>query len=305
MSENTQSNDSNAAVDDLIEMLNLADRGATQNETLFGAQTLNRESPRIYGGQVLAQAIIAMTSTVDSDRDIHSLHGYFIRPGDIDQDLSFGVQKLNDGRSFSTRRVQAYQQGQAIFSAISSFQTASQGPEHGSTMPSDLPDPESLPTVADLVGHLPLPIARAISYHRPFDLRHVEEPLWLKADSSKSPTTAVWFKSFAPLPDDPNFHKAAIAYASDYMPVEPGLRAHGKHWMEQGMKVASLDHAIWFHRPARADEWLLYTLEAPSAQDARSLATGKIFSQDGAHVATIAQETMLRLPEYREDITAV
>ena len=306
MAENFDPTDEEAcgkqAVDALKQMLSLQELSEESGEQRFMARTLNRESPRIYGGQVLAQAIMAASHAAPVDRPIHSIHGYFLRPGDIDQELTLGVQHLNDGRSFSTRRVQAYQDQQPIFSAIASFQEAAKGPEHSSPMPQDLPSPESLPKVSDLVGHVPLPIARAISYERPFDLRHVEEPLWLSADPEKSPTTSVWFKTFDALPDDPTLHKAAIAYASDYLPVEPGLRAHGKHWLEQGMKVASLDHAMWFHRPARADEWLLYVLESPSAQDARSLATGKIFTAEGDHVATVAQETMLRLPEYREVI---
>lgn len=290
------------AVEKLQRMLSITDGVQEGKEIIFNAETLNRESRRIYGGQVLAQAIIAGAQTIDDDHQMHSIHAYFIRPGDIDQPLSFGVQKLADGRSFSTRRIQAYQDSEEIFSAIASYQTHSEGVDHSSPMPSDVPDPESLPTVADLVGHVPLPIARAIAYERPFDLRHVEQPLWLAADSERKPTSALWFKAFDSLGDDPVVHQAAIAYASDYVPVEPGLRAHGKFWLEQGMKVASLDHAIWFHRPARADEWLLYVLESPSAQDARSLSVGKIFTREGKHVATVTQESMLRLPEYRESI---
>lgn len=292
------------AVDDLLRMLQLNPKESQDGFESFEAMTLNRESSRIYGGQVLAQAIVAGAQSVAADRTMHSIHAYFVRPGDVDQPLSFDVKKLNDGRSFSTRRIQASQASEEIFSAIASYQTDTQGAEHSSPAPENIPDPESLPTVAELVGHVPLPIAQAIAFERPFDIRHVDPPLWLAADPERKPSTAIWFKAFAPLGDDPIIHQAAIAYASDYVPVEPGLRAHGKYWLEQGMKVASLDHAVWFHRPARADEWLLYVLDSPSAQDARSLATGKIFTAEGVHVATVAQETMLRLPEYRENITA-
>lgn len=290
------------AVNELLRMLTLGEPSETAAEMVFSAETLNRETRRVFGGQVLAQAIIAGSRTVTDDRAIHSIHGYFIRPGDVDQPLSFGVRKLNDGRSFSTRRIQAYQDSAEIFSSIASFQDPAQGPEHGSVMPDGVPKPESLPSVADLVGHVPLPIARSIAYERPFDIRHVDQPLWLSADSDQRPASMAWVKSFAPLGDDPVIHRAALAYASDYLPVEPGLRAHGKFWMEEGMRVASLDHAMWFHRPVRVDEWLLYVLDSPSAQDARSLATGKFFTADGVHVATVAQETMLRLPEFREDV---
>lgn len=308
MSENTEQSEEissgQRAVEDLLHMLELGPGEMKNGEETFDALTLNRESRRIYGGQVLAQAIVAGAQTVEKDRTLHSIHGLFVRPGDVDQNLQFGVRTLNDGRSFSTRRIQAYQDAQEIFSSLASYQAASRGVEHSTPMPENIPAPESLPTVADLVGHVPLPIARAIAFERPFDLRHVEQPLWLSADAKNSPTTAVWFKTFAPLVGDPAIHQAAIAYASDYVPVEPGLRAHGKYWLEQGMNVASLDHTIWFHRPARADEWLLYVLESPSAQDARSLAIGKIFSAEGEHVATVAQESMLRLPEFREDFTS-
>ncbi len=287
------------AVADLQEMLKLTPLGRQQGEEIYSALTINPESRRIFGGQVLAQAIVALSDSVVETRTMHSIHAYFLRPGQVDQDLSFGVQKLTDARSFTSRRVQAYQQNQVIFSAIASFQEQAQGPNHSTPAPQNMPKPEELASVAETVGHLDLPIAQAISYHRPFDLRYIQAPLWLKPDPNPPPNAAVWFKTFAPLPDDPLLHRAALAYASDYLPVEPGLRAHGKFWLQQGLKVASLDHAIWFHRPARADQWLLYTLESPSAQDARSLALGKIFSSEGEHVATVAQETMLRLPEYR------
>lgn len=285
----------------LIAMLDLQERPAFgSDQQSFEAQTLSRESPRIFGGQVLAQAVMAASRSVDSDRAIHSFHGYFLRPGSIDEQLSLGVQALNDGRSFSTRRVHAYQQGLPIFSCIASFQTESAGPDHSSEMPEGIPDPESLPTVAELIGKIPVPVAKAVAYDRPFDLRHVSAPIYMQPDKNQSATNAVWFKTFESLPDDPVLHRAAIAYASDYTQMEPLLRRHGKFWLEPGMNVASLDHAMWFHRDARADEWLLLVQESPSAQDARGLSVGKIFTQDGVHVATVVQEAMFRLPEYKK-----
>lgn len=283
----------------LLDMLSPTRAGASAHEDVFSARTLTRESPRIFGGQVLAQAVVTASRTVEG-KDIHSLHGYFLRPGSTDQPLSYGVEKLNDARSFATRRIQAYQDGAAIFSAIASFQVAAQGPNHSSPMPQNLPDPESLPTAADLLGHLQVPIARKVAYDRPFDVRHIDQPLYLEADPVPSASNRIWFKTFEALPDDPVVHRAAIAFASDYTPLEPVLRRHGRTWLGEGMKVASLDHAIWFHRDARADDWLLLVQESPSAQDARGLSVGKIFTRTGEHVATVTQEAMIRLPEYRQ-----
>ena len=284
----------------LIAMLDVQERPAFgSDQRSFEATTESRESPRIFGGQVLAQAVVAASRSVDSERRIHSFHGYFLRPGSIEAQLTLGTQALNDGRSFSTRRVHAYQDGLPIFSCIASFQTNSAGPEHASAMPENIPAPDSLPSVAELIGHVPVPVAQAVAYERPFDVRHVDAPLYVRPDAERSATNAVWFKTFEALPDDAVLHRAALAYASDYTQIEPLLRQHGRFWLEPGMKVASLDHAMWFHREARADEWLLMVQESPSSQDARGLTLSKIFKQDGTHVATVAQEAMFRLPEFK------
>lgn len=282
----------------LVQMLSPVPGIARAHEQVFSAVTLTRETPRIFGGQVLAQAIVSAAHTVEK-KQIHSLHGYFLRPGNVDDPLSYGVESLNEARSFATRRVQAYQNGAPIFSAIASFQSEARGPEHSSDFPMNVPDPELLPTAADLLGHIDLPMAQKVAYTRPFDVRHIATPLYTSPAVSPTPTNMVWFKTFEPLPDNPTLHQAALAYASDYTQLEPVLRNHGKSWLEPGMKVASLDHAMWFHRPARADRWLLLVQESPSAQDARGLSIGKIFTASGKHVATVAQEAMLRLPEYR------
>lgn len=297
MSENTQQD--LTPTQKLLAMLDLQAGGASAHEQVFSALTLTRESPRIFGGQVLAQALIAAARTVEG-KVLHSLHGYFLRPGDVDGDLSYGAEVLNEARSFATRRVQAYQGGQPIFSCITSFQVPSAGLDHGSPMPQQVTPPEDLPTAADLLGHLLVPIAQKVAFSRPFDVRHISDPVYLEPGHVKEPVNMVWFKTFEPLPDDPVLHQAAIAYASDYTQLEPVLRRHGRTWLEPGMKVASLDHAIWFHRPARADEWLLLVQESPSAQDSRGLSVGKIFTRDGTHVATVTQEAMIRLPEYRD-----
>ena len=193
-----------------------------------------------------------------------------------------------------------------MFSAIMSVQADSRGPEHTAVTMPEVPDPESLPKVSDYLGQLPHPIAQAVAWERPIDMRHVDAPLYTQADaSSTQPRACVWFKTFDRLVHADGSeaseaeHRAAIAYASDYLPLEPALRRHGKFWLEPGLKSASLDHAMWFHRPARADEWLLYVLDSPSAQGGRMLAQGSIFNRSGELVATVAQEMMFRLPEYR------
>ncbi|WP_421083016.1 acyl-CoA thioesterase [Rothia nasimurium] len=283
----------------LLAMLDIQGGGASAHEQVFNAVTLTRESPRIFGGQVLAQALMAAARTVEG-KVLHSVHGYFLRPGDVDTDLSYGAETLNEARSFATRRVQAYQGGLPIFSCIASFQSPARGLDHGSPMPENLTPPEELPTAAELLGHLPYPIAQKVAFTRPFDVRHVNAPVYLEPGQEKEPVNMVWFKTFEQLPDDPVIHQASIAYASDYTQLEPVLRKHGRSWLEPGMKVASLDHAIWFHRPARADEWLLLVQESPSAQDSRGLSVGKIYTRDGLHVATVTQEAMIRLPEFRD-----
>jgi len=239
------------------------------DEVLSGV-TLTREQPRTFGGQVLAQSIIAADRTVEG-KALHSIHAYFLRPGDIERELFFSTQRLNDSRSFSTRRVQVFQDEAPMFSAIMSFQAESRGPEHTAVTMPDVPDPESLPMVSDYLGQLPHPIAQAVAWERPIDMRHVDAPLYTQPDSSSTePRACVWFKTFDRLVHADGSeasdaeHRAAIAYASDYLPLEPALRRHGKFWLEPGLKSASLDHAMWFHRPARADEWLPVVVGAPS-----------------------------------------
>ena len=293
----------------LMRMLDLSPVEATPasfgSDEVSTGVTLTREQPRTFGGQVLAQSIIAADRTVEG-KDIHSIHAYFLRPGDIERELFFATQRLNDSRSFSTRRVQVFQDEAPMFSAIMSFQADSRGPEHTAVTMPEVPDPESLPMVSDYLGELPHPVAQAVAWERPIDMRHVDAPLYTQPDaSSTQPRACVWFKTFDRLVHADGSeaseaeHRAAIAYASDYLPLEPALRRHGKFWLEPGLKSASLDHAMWFHRSARADEWLLYVLDSPSAQGGRMLAQGSIFNRSGELVATVAQEMMFRLPEYR------
>ncbi|MGC7153149.1 acyl-CoA thioesterase [Paenarthrobacter ureafaciens] len=281
----------------LIGLLDLGDfDGARTNEDIFLGPSQRQPRHRVFGGQVLAQSIMAGMRTVDADRVAHSMHGYFLRPGDANKPITFGVERLRDGRSFSARRVHAYQDGVPILSMIASFQVADEGLDHQTAMPEGIPDPESLPSTADLLSSFDHPLARHMSSERPFDVRHVDPALYVTAPTRHVATNAVWMKTIGPLPDDPNLHRAALAYASDYTLLEPILRKHGLAWMTPGMSVASLDHAMWWHRPVRVDEWMLYVQESPSAQGARGLATGRIFNREGLHVATVAQEGMVRIP---------
>ncbi|MDO5618412.1 acyl-CoA thioesterase [Kocuria sp.] len=285
----------------LIEMLNVSNQGGIRTlEDIFVGQTISSLRGSVYGGQVMAQSLRAAMATVEEDRTIHSMHCYFLRAGDIHEPITFGVERMRDGRSFSTRRVHAYQFGAPILSGIFSFQTASRGLEHQDDCPKGMPDPESLPTASDLLGHLDLPQARAIAKERPFDIRYITPAIYLGPTERREPFSAVWVKTHRALPDDPGLHQAALAYVSDYVLLEPALRKHGKSWLEKGMAIASLDHAMWWHRPARADEWLLYVQASPSASGARALGEGRMFDREGKLVATTMQEGMIRLPEFRD-----
>lgn len=281
----------------LIDLLDLSSAdGAHTDEEIFVGSSIRQSGKRVFGGQVLAQSLIAATRTVDPARAVHSMHGYFLRAGDAEEPITFGVQRLRDGRSFSARRAHAYQKGVPILSMIASFQTPDDGVVHQEPMPSGVPEPESLPSTADLLGRFDHPVAQAWAFDRPFDIRHIESPLYIENTGTKEPRNAVWMKSFGPMPGDQTIQRAALAYASDYTLLESILRPHGLNWIAPGMSVASLDHAMWWHRPVRVDEWLLYVQQSPSASGARGLATGQIYSRSGELVATVAQEGMVRVP---------
>jgi acyl-CoA thioesterase-2 len=283
---------------ELLTTLNLSDAsGARPREDIFIGPSQWMPHGRVYGGQVLAQSLVAASRTVDASRVAHSLHGYFLRAGDITLPITFSVDRLRDGRSFSTRRVQAYQNGEPIFSMIASFQDVDPGLEHFEVMPSDITPPEQLPSAAELMGDNPHPVAQYWSKARPFDLRHVEKPIYFSVDGEKVAKQAVWLKALGDLPEDANLHQAALAYLSDYTILESIYRRHGIAWSHPGLKSASLDHAMWFHRPAKVDQWLLYVQNSPSAQGGRGLALGHIYTREGVLVATVAQEGMVRVPE--------
>jgi acyl-CoA thioesterase II len=284
---------SNDPVAELVSVLRLEKTG----DTSFLGATQWMPHGRVFGGQVLAQALMAATNTVDQDRSVHSLHSYFLRPGDIEHPIEFSVELLRDGRSFSARRVHAIQNAKPIFSMIASFQVPDRGMEHAESMPEGIPDPESVPSARDLLGEIDHPRAQYWAKARPFDLRHVGEPLYLRPAKNQIAKQMIWFKAISSLPDDQSINTAALAYASDYSILESILRRHGISWAHPGLNSASLDHAMWFHRPTRADQWHLYVQDSPAAQNARGLSIGKIFHQDGTLVATVAQEGMLRIPE--------
>jgi acyl-CoA thioesterase-2 len=281
----------------LLASLDLADTGARTSEDIFTGPSQWMPLGRVFGGQVLAQSVVAATRTVADDRSIHSLHGYFLRPGDVELPITFAVDRIHDGRSFSTRRTQAYQNGLPILSMIASFQDEDPGLDHQVSFPEEVPSPESLTSDEELLTAIDHPIAQYWATGRAFEMRHVEEPVYLTKAKDRVAHQAVWMKAIGTLPDDPGLHRAALAYASDYSILESVLRRHGVTWATPGLKVASLDHAMWWHRFGRADEWMLYLQESPTAIGGRGLATGRIISRDGVLLATVAQEGMIRVPQ--------
>ncbi len=279
----------------MLGVLDLASSDARTTEDIFTGVSQPMPLGRVYGGQVLAQSIVAAARTTAPDRAAHSMHGYFLRPGDADEGITFAVDRIHDGRSFSTRRTQAFQHGVPIFSMIASFQDADPGLEHQAPMPLDVPGPDELPDVESRLAGLH-PMSRRLFADRPVELRHISPPIYLSVEGERIPHQAVWMRTRSKMPDDPSIHRAALAYLSDLTIQESILRAHGVAWTTPGLKVASLDHAMWWHRDGRVDEWMLYVQESPSARGGRGLATGRIFARDGALLASVAQEITVRVP---------
>ena len=280
----------------MLSVLDLAGSDARTTEDIFTGVSQSMPLGRVYGGQVLAQSIVAAERTIPDARHVHSMHGYFLRPGYSAKGITFAVDRIHDGRSFSTRRTQAFQEGVPIFSMIASFQDQDPGVEHQEPMPEGVPAPEDLP---DIEAHLKglHPMSKRLFTDRPVDLRHVPSPIYLSVEGDRKPSQAVWMKVRREIPDDPAIHRAALAYLSDLTIQESILRAHGIPWAMPGLKVASLDHAMWWHRFGRVDEWMLYVQESPSARGGRGLATGRIYTQEGTLLASVAQEIMVRIPE--------
>lgn len=289
-----------APLQQLLEVLSLTPsevrNGRHSDDQMFAASSLHQPTGRVYGGQVLAQALLAAGATVDADRLPHSLHGYFLRAGDVRQPVTLGVECLRDGRSFATRRTHAYQEGTPILSMIASFQLEQDGLDRADAGP-NAPHPDDVPSTLNLLGKIDHPIAQFWSTQSAFDIRHIQGQIYLGPGHDKVPDQAVWMRSRGRVDGSQLLHRAILAYACDQLMLEPVLRAAGKSWMTTGLSLASLDHAMWWHRNVRVDEWLLYVQHSPSSHGGRGLGTAQVFAQDGTLVATIAQEGMVRVPE--------
>ncbi|MEU0552607.1 acyl-CoA thioesterase II [Dactylosporangium sp. NPDC006015] len=280
-----------AAVDALVRLLDL--------EALGDDRFLGMSPPvgpqRVFGGQVAGQALVAAGRTVDPERQVHSLHGYFVRPGDPAEPITYAVENIRDGRTFSVRRSVAQQHGKVIFFMSASFHVPEDGLDHQEAAPADVPLPEEVPTMAERLAKYPERAGIWSMIQRPIDVRYVGEPGWVRpGDRPASPTQRVWMRLDGKLPDDPLLHACALTFASDLTLLDSVLAVHGAVWGPGGYGGASLDHALWFHRGFRADEWFLYDSISPSASDARGLATGRMFTRDGRHIATAVQEGLLR-----------
>lgn len=287
--------DHEKALASLLEVLDLRRHGQDENgHDLFDGPSQQTPHGRVFGGQVLGQALRAAGLTVAEDTPAHSMHAYFLRAGDARESITFSVDLLRDGRSFSQRRVHALQHGRPILTLTASFQRPDDGAlSHQVPLP-DAPPPEDLPSFAETLSHIDDPVARFMAQQRPFDIRAVHQPIVVKPDPNPRPENSVWMRAVGQLPDDQHLLQAVLAYASDYTLLESALRAHGLAWTTP-MKVASLDHAMWFHRPIPAQDWLLYSQRSSSASGGRALGHGNVFTRDGALVASVAQEGMLRV----------
>lgn len=282
-------------LEDLIALLDLE----PLEVNLFRGQSHDVFGKSVFGGQVIGQGLVAASRTVEG-RVPHSLHAYFLLPGDVTAPIVYEVDRLRDGSSFSARRVQAIQHGRPILSMIASFQEPTEGLEHQTPMP-DVPPPESLVPYETLreawireAGKVHPRVEASLRRQLGVEFRPVYpwNPL---APQVTEPRQAIWFGAVDRIPDDPGLHRCLLAYASDFNLIGTALRPHGQSWFRPEMAVASIDHAIWFHRDARVDEWLLYVMESPSAQGARGMTRGQIYARDGRLVASVAQEGLMRL----------
>lgn len=282
--------------DPLGTLLDVLDVQQVDDDTYTGG-SLPQPGGRVFGGQVLAQSLLVAARTVPTDRLPHSVHGYFLRAGDVTQPITFAVERLRDGRSFSARRTHALQGGQPILSLTTSFQEEQAGLEHADSPPTRTPPPESVPSAMELLGATDHPVAAFWTQTNAFDLRHVEEPIYLEPAATPTDRQMVWMRARGPVDVSEVLHRALLAYACDQVMLEPLLRRHGLSWATRGLSIASLDHAMWWHRPVRVDEWLLYVQSAPSAHGGRGLSSARVYTQDGTLVASIAQEGMIRVPD--------
>ncbi|MEM7302960.1 MAG: acyl-CoA thioesterase II [Pseudomonadota bacterium] len=281
------------AIDTLLSILDLE----PLEHNLFRGRSPKTGWQRVFGGQVVGQALVAAQRTVDDERGVHSLHGYFMRPGDPKVPIIYEVDRIRDGGSFTTRRVVAIQHGKAIFSMSASFQTHEDGLDFQMEKP-DQPTPDQLPSEQALKEkflHLaPENVRKYWERERPIETRAVSMEHYV-SNRKLDPEQNVWFRATSALPDNPALHAAILAYASDMTLLDTALFAHGKKVFDPDLQVASLDHAMWFHRPFRMDDWLLYSQDSPSTSGARGFTRGNIFSQDGTLVASTAQEGLIRV----------
>lgn len=262
-------------------------------ENIFRGYSPEEHRMRVFGGQVAGQALVAAGRTV-SKGNVHSLHAYFLRPGDPRIPIVYLVDRIRDGKSFTTRRVIALQRGEAIFNLSASFHIQEPGIDHQSEMP-DVPDPLSLPTFKEKMAPYAKRMGEWYSRPRPLDQRYITEPNMFKTQERREPYQRVWVRADGTLPDDPLLHACVIAYASDMTLLDSVMLPHKVSWDQPGVMVASLDHAMWFHRQFRADEWFLYDQESPTASGSRGLARGQIFSSDGRLVVSVVQEGLVRI----------
>jgi acyl-CoA thioesterase II len=281
----------NQLLDDLIKVMTLE----RLEMNLFRGESRDIGSPQVFGGQVLGQALVAATATAE-DRTVHSLHGYFLRRGDFNSPIVYEVDRALDGKHFSSRRVVAIQHGRQIFNMSASFQSAETGLDHQTSAP-QVPPPESLP---DLESHyrsvadvLPAAARRVLDQKRPFEFRPVQVPDQLKREKS-APLKYIWFRAVDKLPDDEALHRCLLAYVSDFHLLDTALKPHGVSLISPKLVIASIDHAMWFHRSVRVDDWLLYAIDSPSASGARGFTRGNVFARDGRLVASAAQEGLIR-----------
>ena len=280
------------ALDELVGILDLE----TLEQNLYRGRTQKQGWQRVYGGLVLAQALVAAVRTVEADRLAHSMHGYFLLGGEPGQPIVYDVERVRDGSSFNTRRVKAIQHGRPIFVLSVSFQKREQGFEHQTKMP-DVPAPSELPNERELEEQhatlLPGNLRSYMRRERPFEMRPVDFSRYVTR-AKASPRQSVWMRATAPLPDDQSLHNCLLAYASDFTLLDTALIAHGKLLFDTDIQLASIDHAMWLHAPFRADEWLLYTQESTFAGGARGFCRGSIYTEAGVLVASVTQEGLMR-----------
>ncbi|PLX38535.1 MAG: acyl-CoA thioesterase II [Hyphomicrobiales bacterium] len=287
-----------SAVETLLSVLDLE----PLERNLFRGRSPQVGWQRVYGGLVIGQSLVAAWRTVD-DRPVHSLHGYFMRPGDPSVPIIYDVDRIRDGKSFATRRVVAIQHGKAIFSMSASFQRVEEGLEHQIEMP-DVPMPEDLPGEAELrekfLHNAPENVRAYWERERPIELRPVNLEHYFSSKKF-APQQYVWVRATGALPDRQDIHDCVLAYASDMTLLDTALFAHGRSVFNPDLQLASLDHAMWFHRPFRADEWLLYAQDSPNASGGRGFNRGSLYSRDGRLVASVTQEGLIRLADDRGD----